>query len=91
MTGSLSNGGTGGNTGSSAGMTTSIPWCSGSEWNLGRCFGNQDGNWSAERETEEGDNHSGTSSLKVWSPFNQQKTESKQRREQRKAADTKVC
>lgn len=43
----LSSGGSGGSTGSSAGTTTSIPWCSGTEWNLGRCFGNQGGSWSA--------------------------------------------
>lgn len=52
MTRSLSNGGSGGSTGSSAGLMMSIPWCSGVEWNLGRCFGNQGGSQSAERERE---------------------------------------
>lgn len=33
-------------------MTTSIPWCSGTEWNLGRCFGNQGGGRSADGKTE---------------------------------------
>lgn len=45
---SLSNGGSGGCTVSSPGTTTSIPWCSGAGWNLGRCFGNQGGSWSAD-------------------------------------------
>lgn len=44
---SLSSGVTGVSTVSSAGMTTSIP---GTEWNLGRCFGNQGGSWSAGEE-----------------------------------------
>lgn len=52
LTGSLSNGGSGGSTGSSAGRTTSIPWRSGTERNLGHCFGNQGGGRSAEGETE---------------------------------------
>ena len=51
MTGSLSNGASGGSTGSSAGTMTSIPWCSGAAWNLGRCFGNQGGSRSADGET----------------------------------------
>lgn len=33
-------------------MTTSIPWCSGAERNLGRCFGNQGGGRSADGKTE---------------------------------------
>lgn len=45
---SLSSGVIGGSTVSSAGMTTSIP---GTEWNLGRCFGNQGGSWSAGTRT----------------------------------------
>lgn len=52
MTRILSNGGSGGSTGSSAGLMMSIPWCSGVEWNLGHCFGNQGGSQSAERERE---------------------------------------
>lgn len=45
----LSNDGFGGSTGNSAVMMTCIPWCSGAEWNLGRCFGNQGGSRSASR------------------------------------------
>lgn len=48
VTGSLSNGGSGGSTGSSVGMM-SIPWCSGAERNLGHCFGNQGGGRCADR------------------------------------------
>lgn len=48
VTGSLSNGGSGGSTGSSVGMMN-IPWCSGVERNLGHCFGNQGGGRCADR------------------------------------------
>lgn len=54
VTGSVSNGVSGGYTGSSAGMMMSIPWCSEAGWNLGRCFGNQDGSQSADGKTEGG-------------------------------------
>lgn len=48
----LSNGGSGGSNGSSAGTMTSIPWCLGAEWNLGCCFGNQGGSQRAEWKRE---------------------------------------
>lgn len=43
----LSNGGSGENTGSSAGMPWSIPWCSGAVRNPGHCFGSPGAGQSA--------------------------------------------
>lgn len=43
----LSNGGSGENTGSSAGMLWSIPWCSGAVRNPGHCFGSPGAGQSA--------------------------------------------
>lgn len=50
----LSNGGSDGSTGSSAGTLSSIPWCSGAERNLGRCFGSQGAGRSAAGQEEGG-------------------------------------